>query len=374
MDPTEAPTAMRPTSPDAPSIDMIVNNHNYGAFVAEAVESALRQTHPRVRVVVVDDGSTDASRQILKRYESRVELVLKENGGQASALNAGLERCSGDVVIFLDADDLLHPEAAERVAAVFAADSSLVKAQFRMRVVDREGRPTGALKPPLHLPLPSGDLRAAELAYPFDIPWAATSANAFRRTSLERILPIPESEYPVTGADWHLVHLSALLGPVVSLGETLASYRVHGGNDYEPRGAELDLAQVRKSIGFARSTSAALLALADALDLPRPARILSIADLARRLVSLRLEPNLHPVATDRVGRLLLDSIGAARRRTNVSAAMKAALIIWFAAMASAPRPWGRKLATLMLFPERRGGLDRLLGKLQRNIDAEAGNS
>ncbi len=49
-------------------------------------------------------------------------MVLKENGGQASALNAGMERCEGDVVIFLDADDTLHPDAAARVAAAFAAE------------------------------------------------------------------------------------------------------------------------------------------------------------------------------------------------------------------------------------------------------------
>ena len=85
-----------------------------------------------------------------------------------------------------------------------------------MEVVDAAGRPTGAVKPHPHLPMPSGDMRAAELAYPFDIPWAATSANAFRTGLLRRILPIPEAEYPVSGADWYLVHLTALLGPVVS--------------------------------------------------------------------------------------------------------------------------------------------------------------
>ena len=60
-------------------------------------------------MIVVDDGSTDGSQAVMQGYEDRVTLVMKENGGQASAFNAGVERCEGDVVIFLDADDILNP-------------------------------------------------------------------------------------------------------------------------------------------------------------------------------------------------------------------------------------------------------------------------
>jgi len=85
-------------------VDIVVDNFNYGRFLGEAIDSALAQTHPHVGVIVVDDGSTDESRNVLARYDDRIDVVLKENGGQASALNAGLARCSGDAVIFLDAD------------------------------------------------------------------------------------------------------------------------------------------------------------------------------------------------------------------------------------------------------------------------------
>ncbi len=356
---------MTATGAEELAVDVVIDNHNYGRFLADAIDSALAQTHPRLRVIVVDDGSTDDSREVLRRYEGRAELVLKENGGQASALNAGFERCAGDVTMFLDADDVLHPEAAARVAAALAGDETIAKVQFRMDVIDSAGRPTGASKPHPHLPLPSGDLRAAELAYPFDIPWAATSANAFRTRLLRRILPIPEADFRIL-ADWYLVHLSTLLGPVVSLNDVLASYRVHGANAYEPQAAELDLAQLRQSIGFAGSTARALLRLAAELGLPHPDRILSIADLARRIVSLRLEPELHPVAEDRVAALLRDSVTAARRRDNVSPAIRGAFVAWFAAMAVAPRPLARPLATALLFPERRGALNRALGRLQRS--------
>jgi glycosyl transferase family 2 len=352
-------------------VDIVVNNHNYGSYLGAALESARAQTHENVAVVVVDDGSTDDSRALLAELGDDVAVVLKENGGQASALNAGFERCDGQIVMFLDADDVLRPEAAARVAAAFAADDAVAKVQFRMDVIEADGRSTGTIKPAPHLPMPTGDLRRDELAFPFDLTWMAMSGNAFRRSALERIMPIPAAEYPRSGADWYLVHLTALLGTVVSLEAVLASYRVHGKNSYEPQAAELSVAHLRQAIERSAPTSRALSRLAAELGMPRPDRILSLADLANRMASLRLEPALHPLPGDRVGGLLADAVRAAHRRTDVSAAMKAMFVAWFAAMALAPRPLARWLAALFLFPERRTALNHLLRRLQRSDRGEA---
>lgn len=354
---------MSPSASDL-VVDIVINNHNYAAFLEDAIESACGQTHERVKVIAVDDGSSDDSRQVLARYDDRIELVLKENGGQASAINAGMERSDGDVVIFLDADDVLRPEASARVAAAFAADPRLSKVQFRMETIDATGRPTGQVKPDPHLPMPNGDLRAAELTQPYDLVWMATSANAFRAEALRRILPVPEAAYPVTGADWYLVHLMALLGDVASLEEIGAAYRVHGGNSYELEEGRLDIAHLRQAIEFAAATSPELLRLADELDLSRPERVLSIADLANRIVSLKLEPARHPLRDDSLAGLLADSMRAVRRRSDASALLKGSFVAWFAAIAIAPRPLARWLAELFLFPARRRPLNRLLGRLQ----------
>jgi glycosyltransferase involved in cell wall biosynthesis len=349
----------------APAVDIVVCNHNYGEFVADAVDSACGQSLPGVRVIVVDDGSTDASRRVLSGYRDRVELVLKENGGQASALNAGLERCRGEVVLLLDADDVLRPDAAQRVSGAFDADPRLAKVQFRMAVIDAEGRPTGAVKPTPHLAPPAGDLREAELDHPFDLPWLPGGGTAFRVEPLRRILPIPEAEYPRCGADWYLVHLSALLGSAAALDEVCAEYRVHGGNAYELGAPRLDLAHVRETIEYARATARSLARLADQLGLARPERILSVSDLANRLISLRLEPRLHPIRGDRRPELLRDASRAIGRRSDVSPPMRALFAAWFAVVALAPRRLVRPLAELFLFPERRRSLNALLGRLHR---------
>src|SRR5437763_9214080 len=96
-------------------VDIVINNHNYGRFLRDSVQSALEQDWPDVRVIVVDDGSTDDSRHVLDEFEGRIDVVLKTQGGQASAVNAGFEQSTGDAVIFLDADDMLDTHAVSRV-------------------------------------------------------------------------------------------------------------------------------------------------------------------------------------------------------------------------------------------------------------------
>ena len=346
------------------AVDIVINNHNYAEFLGDAIESALAQTHPGVKVIVVDDGSSDGSRERLREYESRVEIVLKENGGQASALNAGMERARGDVVIFLDADDMLEPGAAQAAALAFAADPRLAKVQFRMAVLDEAGRPTGVTKPTEYLGAPAGDMREAELAFPFDLPWSATSGNAFREAALRRILPIPEQAYRLC-ADWYVVHLTTLLGDVATLREVGANHRVHGRNRYERAEPRLDLQRIRDTIGYAMATSDSLARLADELGLERPERILSVSGAANRLISLRLDRAAHPLAGESRARIFSDAVTAVRRRSDVSLPMKIAFVAWFAATALAPRSLARRLAELFLFPERRASINPVLGRLRR---------
>jgi glycosyltransferase involved in cell wall biosynthesis len=357
---------MNPRGGSDLGVDIVISNYNYGEFLTDAVESACRQSHSKVNVVVVDDGSTDDSRERLRAYEGRVEIVLKENGGQASALNAGMARCQGEIVIFLDADDMLRPWGAERVAENFAADPDLTRVQFRMAFIDAAGNPTGETLPSGHRRAPTGDLRRAELAFPFDLAWLAGGGTAFRTEPLRTIFPIPERDYPRCGADWYVVHLMALLGEAGYVDEVCADYRLHGRNGYARQDQRLDLEQVRHSIAYSAPTKVALARLADQVGLERPERILSLSDLANRLISLRLEPRTHPIPDDSVVRLLADSVRAAGRRFDVSWPMKVMYVGWFIAAAVSPRPLVRRLGELLWFPAaRRGSTNRLLGRLRR---------
>jgi glycosyltransferase involved in cell wall biosynthesis len=349
------------------AVDIVIDNYNYARFLGAAIDSALAQRHPHARVIVVDDGSTDHSRDVITRYGDRITAVFKENGGQASAFNAGAARCRGDVVIFLDADDVLLPDAAARVAAAFVAAPRAVKVQYRMAVIDESGRRTGELKPARHVRMPTGDLCRSELTFPFDLPWMATSGNAFSVAALRRIMPIPEGEF-ATSADWYLQHLIPLLGDVVSLQDVGACYRVHGSNRYERRDAVLDVTYVRQSVRYAAATRRHLRRIAGDLGLSLPhGPILSVADLANRLISRKLEPAAHPLPADRVGRLAVGGAVAAVRRFDARWPKKLAFIVWFAAMALAPRRTARALAEVFLFPERRRRVNPLLGWLTKPV-------
>ena len=348
-----------------PTVDIIVNNFNYARFLGDAIGSALNQTHPHVSVIVVDDGSTDDSRALIETYGTRVQPLLKENRGQASAINAGFVHGRADIVIFLDSDDMLVPDIAERVALAFARDPRLAKVQYPMEVIDGSGRRTGIRKPPAHVPLRSGDLREQKVAFPFDVAWMATSGNAFARKSLNRIMPIPEDEFALL-ADWYLNHLAPFLGRLATLEAIGAYYRVHGANSYEPPEAALDLDHVRRTIDYTSRVRPYLerLALEEGFAIPG-GTVLSVSDVAQRLISLRVESERHPIPGDTVPGLLASGIRATHRRFDVRWPMRLLFHMWFVAIAIAPKRVARALGERFLVPERRSGLNRVLRLLHR---------
>lgn len=361
-----------------PWVSIIINNHNYGRFLKEAIDSALRQSYRSIEVIVVDDGSVDNSREIILTYGEQINPIFKENGGQSSAFNAGFARSRGEVVIFLDADDILLPHIVQQVVDVFQGNQDVGKIMFRMEIINERGVQTGIIKPPRHL-LRSGDLRHHVLTFPFDMTWTATSGNAFVASVLHQIFPIPEHVYGRVGADWYVSHLSPLFGRIVFLEDVGAYYRVHGSNNYEVAHAKINLAQVRQTIVYAHKTGAYIKKYADQLGLdaaPRSADdLLSVSFLANRIVSLKLDPSEHPIKEDSMGRLFELGVIASLRRFDVSVPVRFLFVLWFAAMVLAPDPLARWLAGKFFFPEARGQFNKLLTLLHHGetsvIDAKA---
>lgn len=112
-----------------PQVTVIVPVYNVRSYVGECLESIVRQTYDNIQIIVVDDGSTDDSLQVVHAFsDPRIEIVVKENGGLSSARNAGLDHARGDYLIFVDADDLVHHRLVETaVEAALATRSDLVK-------------------------------------------------------------------------------------------------------------------------------------------------------------------------------------------------------------------------------------------------------
>jgi glycosyltransferase involved in cell wall biosynthesis len=209
---------------------VVINNYNYGRFLRDAIESALRQTYSRTEIIIVDDGSTDNSREIIETYGRQVIPVLKQNGGQASAINAGLTVSRGDVVCFLDADDTLLPTAVEKSVELLRL-GEFSKVHWPLWVVDASGSRTGQLMP--RHPLPEGDLRdQVRREGPSSSASPPTTGNAWDRRFLERVFPIPEAEYRLC-ADDYLYALAPAFGAIGRISEPQGCYRLHGQNHYQ---------------------------------------------------------------------------------------------------------------------------------------------
>ena len=222
-----------------PLASVVINNFNYGRYLRDAVDSALRQTYSRLEVVVVDDGSTDSSRKIIAGYGDRIVLVLKDNGGQGSTFNAGLAASLGDVILFLDADDMLLSHAVANAVRCFDRPE-VVKAHWPMWVVDRNGNRTGHVHPGAHLS--EGDLREAVFrAGPTTQLAPPTSGNAWSRRFLEQGLPLNESLYRIS-ADKYLQELAPFFGELRRIHAPQSLYRMHEHNSQRVTSVEDRLA------------------------------------------------------------------------------------------------------------------------------------
>ncbi|QYM80484.1 glycosyltransferase [Horticoccus luteus] len=136
--------------PALPKISLVTTNYNYGHFLDATLRSVLDQNYPNLEYIVIDGGSTDNSVEIIRRYADRLSFWTSEgDAGQAHALNKGLRRCTGDIVGFLNSDDLHRPDTLANVAGLFA-DPDVAWIGGSSETLDVEGRPTGvtALSPP----------------------------------------------------------------------------------------------------------------------------------------------------------------------------------------------------------------------------------
>ena len=112
-------------------ISVIIPNYNYARFLDQAINSVLNQTFPDIELIVVNNGSTDDSLVVLKKYENRIILIDQPNLGQSGARNSGLRAISGKFVAFLDADDYWEPDKLEKQYALIKEDTQLVYSGIR---------------------------------------------------------------------------------------------------------------------------------------------------------------------------------------------------------------------------------------------------
>ncbi|HEX5113209.1 MAG TPA: glycosyltransferase [Saprospiraceae bacterium] len=223
-----------------PLVSIIITNYNYDRYVRMAIESALHQSWQNIEVIVVDDGSTDKSREIIRKYEQKARIILKENGGQGSAFNAGFAESKGEIILFLDADDVLLHETVEKAVRAFT-DTTISKVHWYLWVIDEHGNTSNKITPEKIIPHGKLIKQVIELG-PNAYNSPPTSGNAWSRDFLEKVLPMPESAYTIS-ADNYLCMLAPLYGEIQSIPEPIALYRLHGNNNFRGKYLEETLLQ-----------------------------------------------------------------------------------------------------------------------------------
>lgn len=315
-------------------LSVIVVNYNYERFIGAAIESALTLEWDDLEVVVVDDGSTDDSRTVLGRYSDRVLAVMTENATQRVAANRGFARSTGDVIVFLDSDDVLPRDLAVRLAAAWTPRTS--KAQFRMQRIDENGVRIGDPFPD-YSPVPSSaDIRRwarRTTAYPTP----PGSGNAYARSFLDRLLPVgPELG---NASDSALLAAAPFLGEVVTIPDVVVGYRRHGGNDSNlmadgTRFAR-EVARARARWHFAQEAAGD-----DAGDraLFRSRELLQL-----RVAACRMAPDERPLPGDGRARMLVDALRAPVHAGPEPLARRLAIAAWAFLTILAPAATARRL-------------------------------
>jgi glycosyltransferase involved in cell wall biosynthesis len=213
---------------DTPALAVVISCYNYAAYVGEAIASVLGQGRDDCELVVVDDGSTDGSWEVIAGFGVPAHRIA--NGGQAAACLYGLERTRAPFVLFLDADDALKPGALDVILR--RLDPGVAKLQFGLTPVDAEGRLLADAEPRLEAFRERARLvRRVMRCGVYKTP--PTSGNVFRRDVCELLREVDYDR----AVDGVILFAAPLFGDVLSLPEALGLYRIHGGNDSGVGGA-----------------------------------------------------------------------------------------------------------------------------------------
>ncbi|MEF0944099.1 glycosyltransferase family 2 protein [Rhizobium sp. BR 362] len=351
---------MHPITDRAP-VSIIISNYNYARFLPRCIDSALEQSYDNTEVIVVDDASTDDTADVVASYGSRIKTCLREkNGGHAAAFNTGFAASRGEIVLFLDADDYLYPNAISEIVDAWEDDA--VQMQFRLHMVDEDMQVKDVFPPP-ELPFDSGDV-TPQLLQRGRYQTTVTSGLAFKRSALEVVMPVPETDFR-QGADGYLVTVAPLHGKVTSIESCLGAYRIHGSNHSVFAEKLGQRARWRMQHDFHRIDALSDQAAEIGLKVPEDVNLHDPVHLEERLASLTMDKARHPMVSD--SRFALGTAGAvASLEMNASLRRRAVLAAWFLSVGVLPGRMAKAILSWKLVASSRPAFLSRLSKTIRN--------
>ena len=215
------------------SATCIINNYNYCDYLGEAIESVLNQSRPFEQIIIVDDCSSDGSKDVIRTYvdSERVTAVLKSvNGGQLSCFNEVCDIISGDIVFFLDSDDAYKNNYLEEVMAAYENNKLCDFVFVDLDLVGDAGKDQSLVN---YKQDRFFGLTVLLTLYRENWIGSATSGISMRKSIVNKILPIPFAEDWRTRADDCLVWGASIVGArKYFISKKLVEYRIHGANNW----------------------------------------------------------------------------------------------------------------------------------------------
>lgn len=210
-------------------VSIIIATYNRRNYVCEAIDSALEQTYPHVELIVIDDGSTDGTGDLLQsRYGQWIRYVYQANQGRSEARNHGMQLASGDYIAFLDSDDIWEPDKLEKQIAFMQAHPQYGLTHTFTSIIDSNGQP-----------LPSetrSRLKHHRAGCRSGYSYTAMAqrcvmflSTVMLKTSMLPLIGLMDRDIPAF-EDWDWYLRAALVTQIGVLPEPLTRYRLHEGN------------------------------------------------------------------------------------------------------------------------------------------------
>lgn len=219
------------------NVSVVIPTYNYGRFISEAIDSVLAQTYPIDEIVVVDDGSTDETEEVVRGFGERLRYVKQDNSGVCSARNRGVAETKGDYIAFLDADDIWEAGKIEKQIAMFGSDREIGLVHCGMREFDSITRETTRF----HLDGQAGWVADELLLWERPAIIGLGTATLVKRVAIDAVGGFDERMK--VGEDWDFCYRVARLYKVGFIPEPLVNYRNHGVN------AHNDVAEMERGMG-----------------------------------------------------------------------------------------------------------------------------
>lgn len=219
-----------------PRLSVVINNYNYGRYVEECIESVLNQTRRADEIIIVDDGSTDNSVEVIGKFEGSVILLTQPNRGQLGAMMTGVDAATGDILLFLDSDDMWNSDHLETVEKTFAANPSVdcLFTSLQMFGNDEGPHELNFRKAPNRIK------RSRIIVHYLNVFFGRpTSACAFKSEIVKKVIQACrglEEDFRIC-ADKLMIDGSSLIGAdKLFIDECTVRYRTHGNNGYYTKG------------------------------------------------------------------------------------------------------------------------------------------